>query len=141
MRGKVKWFSREKGYGFVTDEQAQDHYFSVEDVRGADLPASGDQVQFQSQDTNRGPRASGIQLVARSEEGRRGDDRVKCGYCGKKMVPRILSYQGQVDRSVCPFCAETYCDFLLPPSPLWRWLMLVVFVLVIFVGCLASRGA
>jgi len=34
MRGKVKWFSRERGYGFITDEQARDHYFSVQDVRG-----------------------------------------------------------------------------------------------------------
>jgi hypothetical protein len=33
MRGKVKWFSREKGYGFITDEQARDHYYSVQDVR------------------------------------------------------------------------------------------------------------
>lgn len=139
MRGKVKWFSREKGYGFITDEQARDYYFSVQDVRRTDLPASGDQVHFQSQDTSRGPRASGIQLVARSQDGRHGDDRVKCSYCGRKMVPRIISYQGQVERSVCPFCAETYCDFLLPsPAPLWRWVVLAVFVLVIFVGCFGS---
>ncbi|WP_161827373.1 cold shock domain-containing protein [Steroidobacter agaridevorans] len=142
MRGKVKWFSREKGYGFITDEQARNHYFSVQDVRGADLPASGDQVQFQSQDTSRGPRASGIQLIARSESAPRGDDRVRCGHCGRKMVPRLISYQGQVERSVCPFCAETYCDFLLPSSTLlWRWVALAVFVLVIFIGCLGSRSA
>lgn len=135
MRGKVKWFSRERGYGFITDEQARDHYFSVQDVRGADLPSSGDEVQFQSQDTNRGLRASGIQLVARGVEGRRRDDRVKCGSCGRAMVPRIISYQGQVERSVCPFCAETYCDFLASSTPRWVWVALVVFVLVVFVGC------
>ncbi|WP_129779430.1 cold shock domain-containing protein [Peristeroidobacter soli] len=134
MRGKVKWFSREKGYGFITDEQARDHYFSVQDVRGADLPASGDQVQFQSQDTSQGLRASAIQLVARSEDGRRSDDRVKCGNCGRKMVPRIISYQGQVERSVCPFCAETYCDFLPPSTSIWGWVVVVVFILVAFIG-------
>lgn len=136
MRGKVKWFSIEKGYGFITDEQARDHYYSVQDVRGAELPASGDQVQFQSKDAIRGLRASAIELVARSEEGRRNDDRVKCGYCGRKMVPRIISYQGQVERSVCPFCAETYCDFLIPVTSPLKWVALVVFALLAFVGCL-----
>lgn len=139
MRGKVKWFSRERGYGFITDEQARDHYFSVQDVRGVDLPSSGDEVQFQSQDTNRGLRASGIQLVARGKNARR-DDRVECGHCGRKMVPRIISYYGEVERSVCPFCAETYSNFMLPssPTPLWRWVALVIFVLVTFVACLES---
>lgn len=138
MRGKVKWFSREKGYGFITDEQARDHYYSVKDVRGADVPTSGDQVQFQSQDTSRGPRASGIQLIARSAGDRLSDDRVKCGHCGKKMVPRILSYQGQVERSVCPFCAETYFELLAPETSLWRWLVIAVFVLFVFVACFGS---
>ena len=94
---------------------------------GADLPSSGDEVQFQSQDTNRGLRASAIQLITRSEDKRRGDERVKCGYCGRKMVPRILSYQGQVERSVCPFCAGTHCDFSPPlTSSLWGWGVLAV---------------
>lgn len=135
MRGKVKWFSREKGYGFITDEQARDHYYSVQDVRGAELPASGDGVQFQSKDTSRGPRASAVQLVVRSEESYRSDDRVKCSCCGRKMVPRLISYQGQVERSVCPFCAETYCDFLVPSTSLWVWVAVAVVVLVAFVGC------
>ena len=132
MRGKVKWFSHEKGYGFITDEQARDHYFSVCDVRGADVPASGDHVQFQSQETNRGLRASAIQLLSRSTEGRRADDRVTCGYCGRKMVPRIISYQGRVERSVCPFCAETYCSFGIPR---WVWVAFAIFVVVFLVGC------
>lgn len=132
MRGKVKWFSREKGYGFITDDKSQDHFFVVNDVRGADLPAYGDQVQFESRETNRGQRASGVQLVSRSTEGRRVDDRVTCGYCGRKMVPRIISYQGQVERTVCPFCTETYCSF--SPSR-WAWVVLALFVIFFFVGC------
>lgn len=138
MRGKVKWFSREKGYGFITDEQARDHYYSVQDVRGAELPASGDQVQFQSQDTSRGLRASAIHLIGRSEGDRRSDDRVKCGHCGKKMVPRILSYQGQVERSVCPFCGGTYRHFLAPATSLWRWMVIGGFALFLVVACLGS---
>jgi cold shock CspA family protein len=138
MRGKVKWFSREKGYGFITDEQARDHYYSVRDVRGAELPASGDQVQFQSQDTSRGLRASAIQLIARSESDSGCDDRVKCGHCGKKMVPRILSYQGQVERSIFPFCGESHRDFLAPATSLLRWIVIGGFALFVLVACLGS---
>lgn len=132
MRGKVKWFSLDRGYGFITDEQSKDHYFSVRDVRGSDLPAACDQVQFLSQDTNRGPRASGVQLISRSTENRRVDDRVTCGYCGKKMVPRIISHQGQVERSVCPFCAGTYRSF---PTPRWVWLVLGIFAILFLTSC------
>lgn len=135
MRGKVKWFSLANGYGFITDEQSRDHYFSVQDVRGAELPAPGDLVQFQSKHTNRGLRASGVQLVSRSSGGRRGDDRVECTSCGRKMVPRIITYQGVVDRSVCPFCTETYVSFVSSSGSRWRWVALATIVLIIFVSC------
>jgi cold shock CspA family protein len=132
MRGKVKWFSRERGYGFITDDKSQDHYFAVKDVHGAELPACGDQVQFDTRETNRGQRASGVKLLSRGTEARRVDDRVTCGYCGRKMVPRIISYQGRVERTVCPFCTETYCDF---PTPRWVWVVLALFVIFFFAGC------
>ena len=69
MRGKVKWFSMERGYGFVTDEEARDHYFAVRDVR--------------------------------------------------------------VQRSVCPFCAETYCSFSLPR---WVWVALAILAILFLFG-------
>lgn len=132
MRGKVKWFSQEKGYGFITDERSRDHYFSVQDVQGVDLPGGGDQVDFQSRETSRGQRGSDVHVVSRSSEARRGDDRVTCDHCGRRMVPRIISYQGQVERSVCPFCAETYCSF---STPGWLWVVCAIVVLVVVVGC------
>lgn len=38
----------------------------------------------------------------------------QCGHCGKWMVPRLVTYQGQARRSLCPFCGELHKDF--PPE-------------------------
>ena len=39
------------------------------------------------------------------------DDRVCCGSCGRRMVPWMVTYQGEILRTVCPFCTETHQDF------------------------------
>lgn len=44
--GIVKWFSQEKGYGYITDKNNIDLYFGVKDVIGADLPEYGDRVEY-----------------------------------------------------------------------------------------------
>lgn len=118
MRGRVKWFSREKGFGFITDESGVDRHFAVRDVVGALLPVEGASVSFNPTDGKKGPRATQIQIVSQGNTARnssqttqRADDRVTCASCGKKMVPRIITYRGEVQRSVCPFCAETHKDY------------------------------
>lgn len=112
MRGQVKWFSNEKGYGFVTDEHANDYYFAVRDVLGPDLPSSGDKVEFNTEGTERGLRATNVRVTKANPA--RGDDRETCEHCGKRMVPRLITFQGEVQRSVCPFCGETHRQFASP---------------------------
>lgn len=36
------------------------------------------------------------------------------------MVPRVITYRGNVERTVCPFCGETYLDFVPDMSISWR---------------------
>ncbi len=45
--GIVKWFSEEKGYGYITDKSSNDLYFGVKDIIGAELPSNGDKVKFE----------------------------------------------------------------------------------------------
>jgi len=49
------------------------------------------------------------------------DDRVICPTCGRHMVPRLITYRGDIERTVCPFCASTYEDFTpeFPRALLW----------------------
>lgn len=45
--GIVKWFSDEKGYGYITDKSNNDLYFGVKDIIGSELPSNGDKVKFE----------------------------------------------------------------------------------------------
>ncbi|MBL7000738.1 MAG: cold shock domain-containing protein [Gammaproteobacteria bacterium] len=46
MEGKIKWFSKEKGYGFISVPNSQDRFFHVTNIIGDDLPNNGDIVTF-----------------------------------------------------------------------------------------------
>lgn len=113
MQGTVKWFSSEKGYGFITSEGGEDHYFNVQSINGASLPSNGDSVQFESKPGNKGPRAINVTITAKapSQNTRPADDRINCPSCGKKIVPRIITYRGSPEKSVCPYCAATVKTF------------------------------
>ena len=45
-QGKIKWFSTEKGYGFIEQESGGDLFVHVNDVSGAVLQ-EGDSVEFE----------------------------------------------------------------------------------------------
>jgi len=114
MQGKVKWFSEQKGYGYIVAENGNEHYFNIRDVRGTNLPRNGDTVSFESSQGQKGLKASSVAIVAKSQENssiRERDDRAICTNCGKKMVPRIITHKGEPSKSVCPFCGSTYKDF------------------------------
>lgn len=113
MLGKVKWFSQEKGYGFITSDEGDDHYFNVRSVKGADLPSNGDEVEFDSKTGNKGLRAQNVTIVSKHEtvKNHRRDDRVSCPNCRKKIVPRIIAHYGEPSKSVCPYCAHTVENF------------------------------
>jgi len=114
VQGQVKWFSEEKGYGYIVADDGKEHYFNIRDIQGANLPRNGDVVSFESGQGKKGPKASSVSIVAKSQapsNSRGSDDRATCTHCGKKMVPRIITYRGEPSKSVCPFCGGTYKDF------------------------------
>lgn len=45
--GLIKWFSVEKGYGYITNRNNEDLYFGVKDIIGANLPEYGDKVEYE----------------------------------------------------------------------------------------------
>jgi len=62
MKGTVKWFDSEKGYGFITSEDGKDvfvHYSAIS-TDGFKTLNEKDQVEFQVEEGNRGPQAKNV---------------------------------------------------------------------------------
>jgi CspA family cold shock protein len=60
--GTVKWFSDKKGYGFIAQETGQDifvHYSSIE-MPGFKTLSEGETVNFEVEDSDRGPVAKNV---------------------------------------------------------------------------------
>ncbi len=64
--GTVKWFSDEKGYGFITpDDQGKDLFvhFSAIGGNGFRSLAEGAKVSYEAEQGPKGPNAANVQLI------------------------------------------------------------------------------
>ena len=62
MVGKVKWFSAEKGYGFIEREDGGDvfvHFSAIQD-EGFKTLTEGQEVEFEIVEGARGPQAANV---------------------------------------------------------------------------------
>jgi CspA family cold shock protein len=63
--GVVKWFSREKGYGFIEQEGGGDLFvhYSFITMPGFKTLTEGDRVSFDVEESDRGPVAKNVKKV------------------------------------------------------------------------------
>ena len=64
-KGKVKWFSTSKGYGFITKESGEDIFVHYSGINGDGFRSlrEGDTVEFEVEDTDKGPQAANVTRV------------------------------------------------------------------------------
>ena len=65
-KGKVKWFNDQKGYGFITPDDGSKDLFvhhSVVQGDGFKTLSEGQEVEFESTQTDKGPKAANVTKV------------------------------------------------------------------------------
>jgi CspA family cold shock protein len=70
LKGRVKWFNAEKGYGFIEREDGGDVFvhFSAIKVDGFKTLDEGEEVEFEIVDGDRGPQASDVKRCAQGQQ-------------------------------------------------------------------------
>ncbi len=64
-RGTVKWFSNQKGYGFITGEDGKDVFvhFSGLNMEGFKTVPEGATVEYEVVEGEKGPQATNVVVV------------------------------------------------------------------------------
>lgn len=65
MKGKVKWFNSQKGYGFITGEDGKDvfvHHSSIK-MEGYKTLEEGAEVEFDTEKSDKGPKAVNVTKI------------------------------------------------------------------------------
>jgi CspA family cold shock protein len=62
LKGKVKWFNAEKGYGFIQTDNGNDVFVHYSAITGDGFKTldEGQEVEFDVTDGNRGPQAANV---------------------------------------------------------------------------------
>lgn len=122
MKGKIKFFKEQEGYGFILGENGNEYYFNVHDIKSFDTPPRmGDLAEFNVKEStakNKKDKAVDVEITKGEstesisrKENRRRDDRITCPHCGRKIVPRLVTYRGDPEHSLCPYCGTIVKDF------------------------------
>lgn len=67
LTGTVKWFSKEKGYGFITRDDNQGDvfvHFSAIQQRGFKTLQQGQRVEFEVEQDTKGLRAKNVRVLS-----------------------------------------------------------------------------
>jgi CspA family cold shock protein len=64
-QGTVKWFNDQKGFGFISATDGKDYFVHHSSILGTGFKTlkEGAQVQFEIENTDRGPRAVQVAVI------------------------------------------------------------------------------
>lgn len=64
MKGTVRWFNKQKGYGFISDESGKDVFVHYSGISGEGFKnlEEGQTVEFEISDGEKGPQATNVTI-------------------------------------------------------------------------------
>jgi len=64
-QGTVKWFNDKKGFGFISSNDGKDYFVHHTGIVGSGFKTltEGDTVQFEIENSDRGPRAIQVSVI------------------------------------------------------------------------------
>lgn len=63
MKGKVKFFNKQRGYGFITDSNKLDYFVHLSYINDKKPIEDGQNVEFEIEKSNRGLEAKNVRVV------------------------------------------------------------------------------
>jgi CspA family cold shock protein len=63
--GTVKWFNKEKGYGFIQQDDGQDLFVHYTSITGSGFRTlyEGQRVRFEIESNPKGPKAKNVEIL------------------------------------------------------------------------------
>ena len=68
MEGKVKFFNRVKGFGFITGDNGKDYFVHYSGITPGTFIREGDVVSFDGSEGDRGLKAENVTLLKKASE-------------------------------------------------------------------------
>ena len=68
MEGTVKWFNRQKGYGFIAGDDDKEYFVHHTSLAEGAFIRDNDKVSFEPAEGDRGPVAKDVKLLQKGSE-------------------------------------------------------------------------
>ncbi|GGW96779.1 cold-shock protein [Alteromonas halophila] len=131
MKGTIKSFRHDKGYGFVRAECGEEYFFHISGYSGDHaFLNSGEAVTFSLDKDNEG-RFRAVQMmteradvpkVAKADSATGTSNGLPyCKSCKKSVMPRMGFYKGKPYKGYCPYCASTVKHYFMAKLGYWVW--------------------
>lgn len=144
MKGTIKSFRSDKGYGFVRAEGGEEYFFHISEFSSDhSLLNLGEAVTFSLDKDNDGrfravqmtTERAGAPEVAKVHSATGGTNGLLyCESCEKSVLPRIGFYKGSPYKGYCPYCASTLKHYFTAKLGYWVWGIVLLFGVMLLIA-------